>query len=540
MLKFKNFLTRTGLEEKSFQSECFQWCLAREQMGTVDHMGCEGYPLKGGILALEMGLGKTIIMLGLIECHFQRHTLIILPRSLLTQWEKCIQKFFGHQPLVYHGSRPKNLKLSLSEIQAKPIVLTTYGQVSMPSDKQKNRGRKSSLLHQIQWDRVICDEAHHVSHKNTNEFKGVLTLRSRIRWLVTGTPIQNNEEELYNLFTILGFEQTKNWYKNYDNYQAAVQQFVFHRTKANVGIELPTLHEHMEIVHWANESERQFSSHLHSLLTFCHISKQPIAVNVETEAENQRTLRMQYLSKSRQVCIYPPMLKSTIQHFEKCLKHHNATEDETYANLQIAEVYVSESKINAVVKTLLARLGNGCGKIVFCHYYAEIDIIAKRLQEHCNKQSNKPGNKPGNKQSNKHCKKINISKFDGRITSNKLKQDILQDSTIEILLAQIKMCQEGLNLQDNYSEVYFPSPHFNPATEDQAIARCWRIGQKKEVSVFRYVMIDTEQFQPYIEHDLPIYSMDTYSTWLQNGKRMTIAKLEEAAQTIDDDHESIY
>ena len=402
----------------------------------------------------------------------------------------------------------------------------------MPSDKQKNRGRKPSLLHQIQWDRIICDEAHHVSHKNTNEFKGVLALHSRIRWLVTGTPIQNNEEELYNLFTILGFEQTKNWYKNYDNYQAAVQQFVFHRTKSNVGIELPTLHEHMEIVHWANESERQFSSHLHSLLTFCHISKQPIAVNVETEAENQRTLRMQYLSKSRQVCIYPPMLKNTIQHFEKCLKQHNATEDETYANLQIAEVYVSESKINAVVKTLLARLGNGCGKIVFCHYYAEIDIIAKRLQEHCNKQSNKPGNK--------HCKKINISKFDGRITSNKLKQDILQDSTIEILLAQIKMCQEGLNLQDNYSEVYFPSPHFNPATEDQAIARCWRIGQKKEVSVFRYVMIDTEQFQPYIEHDLPIYSMDTYSTWLQNGKRMTIAKLEEAAQTIDDDHVSIY
>jgi ABC-type Zn2+ transport system substrate-binding protein/surface adhesin len=49
------------------------------------------------------------------------------------------------------------------------------------------------------------------------------------------------------------------------------------------------------------------------------------------------------------------------------------------------------------------------------------------------------------------------------------------------------MCREGLNLQDNYSEAYLPSPHFNPATEQQAIARCWRIGQKKEVNVFRYI-----------------------------------------------------
>jgi hypothetical protein len=89
------------------------------------------------------------------------------------------------------------------------------------------------------------------------------------------------------------------------------------------------------------------------------------------------------------------------------------------------------------------------------------------------------------------------------------------------------MCREGLNLQDNYSEVYFTSPYFNPATEDQAIARCWRIGQTKPVYVFRYMMIDpgdntttaadTSTAKP--------CSMDIYSMNIQTRKREYIAKM---------------
>jgi SNF2 family DNA or RNA helicase len=159
--KFQNFLQRTGLDEKPFQLECYQWCLDRETQETIPTEG-EPSPKWGcglaeragfspsGVLALEMGLGKTIIMLGLIECNFKKNTLIILPLSLLNQWEKCIQKIFGHQPLVYHGSKPKNLKLTLAQIKAKPIILTTYGQISQPSEKQSRRGRLPSLLHYIQ------------------------------------------------------------------------------------------------------------------------------------------------------------------------------------------------------------------------------------------------------------------------------------------------------------------------------------------------------------------------------------------------------
>ena len=506
--KFKNFLKRTGLDEKPFQLECYQWCLNRETQETIPTEG-EPFPKRGfggfppsGVLALEMGLGKTIIMLGLIECNFKKNTLIILPLALLDQWEKCIQKFFGHQPLVYHGSRPKNLKLTLAQIKVKPIILTTYGQISKPSEKQYRRGRLPSLLHEIQWDRIICDEAHHVSHKNTNEYKGILALKANIKWLVTGTPIQNREHELHNLFTLLGFEHDKVYYNQGTNYADAVNYFVYHRTKADAGIKLPPLKEHLEIVKWTDPEEREFSSHIHSLLECCNVPLKAPALEIldtVTDTKTALSLRFKYMSKAKQVCIYPPMLQ----------------------NKEKKEENIKESKINAIIKTLKERRDNGNGKIVFCHYYAEIDAIAQRLQA---------------------VGITKIQKFDGRIKTHREQQEILADPMTEVLLAQIKMCREGLNLQDNYSEVYFPSPDFNPTIEDQAIARCWRIGQTKEVNVFRYIMEPTDEKktehtegqaqQP--EHtegeqaplQLPeIYSMDTYSASTQEYKREIIERM---------------
>ena len=492
MNKFQTFLKRTGLDEKPFQTECFDWCLKREQ--SISAANISAANIKGGILALEMGLGKTIIMLGLIECNFKRHTLIVLPRALLDQWEKHIQKYFGHNPLVYHGSRHKSLKMSLESIQDRPIVLTTYGQLSMPSLKQIRRGRKISALHKIKWNRLICDEGHHVSHSDTNEFKGVEALRTDIKWLVTGTPIQNNEQELYNLYSLLGLPKSLFYYEEGNNYATTAQDFVFHRTKAGVGIILPPLHEHNKIVQWETEDERQFAEHIHSILACCNVPLTALAAEVK-DRENPVGLHLKYMTKSKQVCVYPPML--TIK----------------------ACFYTS--KINALIQTILERQANGCGKIVFCHYYAEIDAVEKRLLTHG----------------------FSVAKFDGRVP-NGLRQQILSEP-VDVLLAQIKMCREGLNLQDNYSEVYFSSPNFNPATEDQAIARCWRIGQKKPVHVFRYIMeeptgkeeanevaneeanevANEEANEEANEVAANAYSMDSYSALLQVEKRKFMDKL---------------
>jgi SNF2 family DNA or RNA helicase len=73
----------------------------------------------------------------------------------------------------------------------------------------------------------------------------------------------------------------------------------------------------------------------------------------------------------------------------------------------------------------------------------------------------------------------------------------------EVLILQIQTGCEGLNLQENYNEIYFVSAHWNPAVEEQAIARCHRIGQKKEVFVFRFEMggfiEDTKSLEKYVD-----------------------------------------
>ena len=124
---------------------------------------------------------------------------------------------------------------------------------------------------------------------------------------------------------------------------------------------------------------------------------------------------------------------------------------------------LANSKINAVVDMVVANKNNGAGKLIFCHYIKEIDVIkCKLLAAGIQK----------------------VSTYDGRNSRN---SNVLTDPA-DVLILQIQTGCEGLNLQENYSEIYFVSPHWNPSIEDQAIARCHRIGQTKPVFVQRFEM----------------------------------------------------
>ena len=558
MTAFDKFLTRTGLDSKPYQADCFAWCLARELNDDA---------VKGGILALEMGLGKTIIMLALIESNFQRgRTLIVLPKTLLTQWEQAIHKYFGHKALVYHGTRPKSLRMTQAAIEAYPTVLTTYGQLAQAQEGLAQP--RQSLLHAITWARIICDEAHNVSHHKTSVFRGIKKVRTQnpaaICWLVSGTPIQNSTRELYNLLILLGVNPPKPSADKKVSYEIKASEeksyiytitvlltnYVYQGTKASVGIVLPPVEEHTKTVAWDNTTEQQFATHIHSLLKFCNVPVQRndrIAAAILKE-EDQRKIRMKYMARARQICTYPPLLKKSIDTYEAVRQRTQAQAEQAQAEQVQAQqvqaqqvqaqqvqaeqvqaqqaqaqaaaseeeeedgaeplgvegaeplpldysrlLYGSESKMRAVMQTLVERQDNGNGKIVFCQFYQEIDAYARLLGSHG----------------------ITVAKFDGRVPHGK-RQAVLSEP-VDVLLAQLKMCREGLNLQAHYSEVYFPSPHFNPAVEAQAIARCWRIGQTKPVQVFRYLMADTA---PEKTSAIAVpYSLDGYTEKIQQVKR---------------------
>ena len=115
---------------------------------------------------------------------------------------------------------------------------------------------------------------------------------------------------------------------------------------------------------------------------------------------------------------------------------------------------------------------------------------------------------------------LSVEKFDGRVKSQD--RSAILEGTCDVLILQIQTGCEGLNLQQ-FSEIYFVSPHWNPAVEDQAVARCHRIGQNEAVDVFRFAMKGFDE-------DENTKTLDSYSASVQDVKRdvMTIIDIEES------------
>ena len=194
-------LDRDGLMRVRMNSDNLftQYQFLGQTKDLVQSWGIEpGQRTGGGILADEMGLGKTILMLGLIISNFQQRTLIVVPPTILVQWETEIRRLLGHNPLIYHGRHKRHI--SLEQLKAAPIVLTTYGMLY----PHKRKGiLMPSLLTEISWKRAIYDEAHHLRNPKTRKHRGALNIRSNITWLVSGTPIQNRIRDFCSLCTIL-------------------------------------------------------------------------------------------------------------------------------------------------------------------------------------------------------------------------------------------------------------------------------------------------------------------------------------------------
>jgi SNF2 family DNA or RNA helicase len=156
------------------------------------------------------------------------------------------------------------------------------------------------------------------------------------------------------------------------------------------------------------------------------------------------------------MCIYPKLVKKIIKEM---------VSDKIITQEEYSDIMKYSSKMDSVIETVLKNKDNGNGKIIFCSFKAEIDDIATRLRDNGIQQ---------------------VVTFDGRNSAGSRKT-ILCDRN-DVLILQIQTGCEGLNLQEHYSEIYFVSPFWNPAVEDQAVARCHRIGQKKEVMVYRFEM----------------------------------------------------
>ncbi|CAH7674033.1 adenosinetriphosphatase [Phakopsora pachyrhizi] len=173
----------------------------------------EAGPWAGGVLADEMGMGKTIQTIALILSDRvkgeNKQSLVIAPTVAIMQWRNEIEKFTnGLKVLVWHGS---NRSSDEKQIKSFDVVLTSYNVLESAFRRQhsgfKRKGetlKEPSIIHQIHWHRMILDEAHHIKDRTSNTAKGAFELKSKYKWCLSGTPLQNRVGELYSLIRFLG------------------------------------------------------------------------------------------------------------------------------------------------------------------------------------------------------------------------------------------------------------------------------------------------------------------------------------------------
>ena len=439
--KYTNFCKSKNIVVKRHQVYGVLWCLQKELVG------------KGGVIADEMGMGKTIQMIGTLILNPQRKTLILLPPILIQQWFAEIERICGHRAVVYYGKKVRDT-ITLETLENAMVVLTSYE--TCLRDEQ---------IASISWNRIICDEAHHLRNPKTKTFQKIQSLQTRVFWCLTGTPIHNTPKDLASLFTLCQIEKP-NWKKHF------LQRFQ-PKNIGNLGI---SKNENVEVLEWKNEREREMAKDIHASIPCLGFGEK----DIDSFWEKTKTCTLVSMIRASQMCIFPKMIQSSL------LKPKNPESDEPIPEeyLETLEYGVS-TKLQAVIAHILERKNNGNGKIIFCHYRLEMQRLCEILKRNdvdwVGDYKTFLGQKP--------------------VTST------------PILIMQIRSGCEGLNLQAQFSEVYFVSPNWNPALESQAIGRCFRMGQKKRVEVYRFYMncVDSPVCNATYQEDIRKYG------WIMNG-----------------------
>ena len=399
----------------------------------------------GGVLADDMGLGKTIQIIFFILSQRSKAphntNLLVVPTSLIFNWQDEVRKFAPSikMHIVYGADREKNI----TGFNDYELVVTSYG--TMLSDV--------NFLKDYYFNYVILDESQNIKNPSSQRYKAARLLKSRNKIAITGTPIENNTFDLYGQLSFAnpGLLGTKQYFKDIysspiDKFkvkrrtmelQKKIQPFILRRTKEQVATELPEKTEMILYCEMEAEQRGIYNAYEKEFREF-------ISATTQDQLPQRSMHVLKGITKLRQICNSPLLLKG-----EKL-----------------------PGSASAKIDTLIEQIESKSPRhkiLIFSQFTSMLDLIKNELQS----------------------RNIGFAYLTGATRNREAEVNEFQNNAaVRIFLVSLKAGGTGLNLTAA-DYVYLVDPWWNPAIENQAIDRCYRIGQEKHVIAVRLICPDT-------------------------------------------------
>jgi len=402
----------------------------------------------GGILADDMGLGKTLqaiaLMQSINEENANKKFLVVCPSSLVLNWESEIKKFAPNlKSLALTGGDVQERKEKMEKILDYDIIITSYNLIV----------KDIKIYEEIQFCVHFIDEAQYIKNHNTQTAQAVKLIKSEIRFALTGTPIENNLAELWSIFDFImpGYLYQYKYFKN--NFEIPIMRhkdtnktktlkkviapFILRRMKKEVLKELP---DKTEIVLKSEMYDMQRKIYIANLINF----KKEANKETELEGEKSRFKVLAMLMKLRQLCCDPSLVYND----------YNA----------------GSAKLEQCIEIILNAVESGHKILLFSQFTSMLDIIKERLDNE------------------------NISNYmlTGKTrASERLNMvDRFNNDSTNVFLISLKAGGTGLNLTGADIVIHY-DPWWNVSAENQASDRAYRIGQNKNVQIYKLISKDT-------------------------------------------------
>jgi len=406
----------------------------------------EEYKL-GGILADDMGLGKTLQILAVLLSARQEGkqgtSLVVAPASLVYNWGEEVRTYTPELTCGFITGTQEERRSKLEKYRDFDVIVTSYDLLKRDIEYYEDK----EFYYQI------IDEAQYIKNHTTAAAKAVKVIKSRTRYALTGTPIENRLSELWSIFDYLipgylyGYDVFRNEFeapivKNEDQealerLQRMTAPFILRRMKENVLKDLPEKLEENRYVKFDADQQKLYDGQVLYM-------KQKIAMQDAQEFQKNKMQILAELMKLRQICCDP----------ELCFENYTG----------------KSAKLEACVDLVQSAVEGGHKILLFSQFTSMLNLIAKRLEE----------------------EKISFYTITGATPKEKRLQMVkaFNGDDTKVFLISLKAGGVGLNLTGADVVIHY-DPWWNLAVQNQATDRAHRIGQTKMVVVYRLIAKNT-------------------------------------------------